>query len=229
MEVIVEYDYAAQNVDELNIRKGERIRNVVRKEDGWFEGELIHNGKRGLFPDNFVKPVPTISKVSTPLANKQLNGTPIMGNNINTNPLVHNSQNLQSKTPDDKKKPLISNGTTLPTGKQPQIPHHPPTSQNLNNYQQQLQQQPIRSTSPIIAPTSHSQTPVSNSYASPQPPPIPKPKNKQNNEFFNARVLYSYVPINEDELAIQENEIVKVIRLVLMNSKKLIFNEFILV
>jgi len=31
---------------------------------------------------------------------------------------------------------------------------------------------------------------------------------------FNARVLYSYIPVNEDELAIQENGIVKVIRLV---------------
>jgi len=38
--------------------------------------------------------------------------------------------------------------------------------------------------------------------------PLPAHKN------FNARVLYSYIPVNEDELAIQENGIVKVIRLV---------------
>ena len=56
MEVLVEYDYAAQNIDELTINKGDRIKNVIRKEEGWFEGELIgSNGKRGLFPDNFVK------------------------------------------------------------------------------------------------------------------------------------------------------------------------------
>ena len=52
------------------------------------------------------------------------------------------------------------------------------------------------------------------------PLPIPKPPKPQqlspatNNGHFKARVLYSYVPVNEDELAIQENEIVQVIRLV---------------
>lgn len=48
MEVLVEYDYIAQNPDELTIKKGDRIRNVTRKEEGWFEGELNSNGKRGL-------------------------------------------------------------------------------------------------------------------------------------------------------------------------------------
>jgi hypothetical protein len=48
MEVLVEYDYVAQNPDELTINKGDRIRNVTRKEEGWFEGELTNNGKRGL-------------------------------------------------------------------------------------------------------------------------------------------------------------------------------------
>ncbi len=56
MEVLVEYDYAAQNIDELTISKGDRIKNVIRKEEGWYEGELVGSvGKRGLFPDNFVK------------------------------------------------------------------------------------------------------------------------------------------------------------------------------
>ena len=55
MEVLVEFDYTAQNADELDIKKGDRIRNVIRKEEGWYEGELSHTGMRGLFPDNFVK------------------------------------------------------------------------------------------------------------------------------------------------------------------------------
>lgn len=54
MEVVVEYDYAAQNSDELTIKKGDRLRNVIKKEEGWYEGEF-YNGQRGLFPDNFVK------------------------------------------------------------------------------------------------------------------------------------------------------------------------------
>ena len=57
MEVLVEYDYVAQNSDELTIKKGERIRNVQRKEEGWYEGELVSNGRRGVFPDNFVKAI----------------------------------------------------------------------------------------------------------------------------------------------------------------------------
>lgn len=55
MEVLVEYDYAAQNSDELTIKRGDRIKNVVRKEEGWYEGELGSTGRRGVFPDNFVK------------------------------------------------------------------------------------------------------------------------------------------------------------------------------
>lgn len=52
-EAIVEFEYKAQNDDELTIAVGEIIKNCRQKEDGWMEGEL--NGKTGLFPDNFVK------------------------------------------------------------------------------------------------------------------------------------------------------------------------------
>ncbi|NWS40510.1 CD2AP protein, partial [Probosciger aterrimus] len=56
VDYIVEYDYDAVHDDELTIRVGEIIRNVKRREEeGWLEGEL--NGKRGMFPDNFVKEV----------------------------------------------------------------------------------------------------------------------------------------------------------------------------
>lgn len=50
----MEYDYDAVHDDELTIRVGEVIRNVRKlQEEGWLEGEL--NGRRGMFPDNFVK------------------------------------------------------------------------------------------------------------------------------------------------------------------------------
>ncbi|CAL8071967.1 unnamed protein product [Orchesella dallaii] len=55
MECRVEFDYVAQEPDELTIKKGEIIKNVVSKMDGWFEGTL--RGKTGVFPDNFVKVV----------------------------------------------------------------------------------------------------------------------------------------------------------------------------
>jgi len=53
VEVIVEFEYAAEAEDELTINVGDVITDVIRSCDGWYEGKL--NGRRGLFPDNFVK------------------------------------------------------------------------------------------------------------------------------------------------------------------------------
>ena len=49
----MEFDYVAQEVDELNLRKGDVITDIKRQSGGWWEGTL--SGKRGMFPDNFVK------------------------------------------------------------------------------------------------------------------------------------------------------------------------------
>lgn len=53
-----------------------------------------------------------------------------------------------------------------------------------------------------------------NAVSPPPPPPPPPPPVSKPNEYFNARVLYTYIPVNSDELPIQENDIVQVIRLV---------------
>ncbi|KAJ8937353.1 hypothetical protein NQ314_011898 [Rhamnusium bicolor] len=53
VEVIVEYDYTAKEPDELTIKKGDIIKDVVKKQGGWWEGVL--KDKKGMFPDNFVK------------------------------------------------------------------------------------------------------------------------------------------------------------------------------
>lgn len=67
-EVVVEYDYEAIHEDELTLRLGDIIKNVrYIEEDGWMEGDL--NGKRGLFPDNFVK---VREERRTPLYNMSL-------------------------------------------------------------------------------------------------------------------------------------------------------------
>nr|KAG5692636.1 hypothetical protein BaRGS_003526 [Batillaria attramentaria] len=52
-EAVVEFDYDAEQEDELTLRVGNVIRNVITAEGGWWEGEL--NGKKGMFPENFVK------------------------------------------------------------------------------------------------------------------------------------------------------------------------------
>ncbi|XP_023708427.1 CD2-associated protein isoform X2 [Cryptotermes secundus] len=53
VEAVVEFDYVGQESDELTLRKGDVIRNIQTQPGGWWEGTL--NGKRGMFPDNFVK------------------------------------------------------------------------------------------------------------------------------------------------------------------------------
>ena len=53
VECQVEFDYEAELPDELSIRTGEVITAVKQMEGGWWEGTC--KGKRGLFPDNFVK------------------------------------------------------------------------------------------------------------------------------------------------------------------------------
>ncbi|XP_073530202.1 CD2-associated protein isoform X2 [Phyllobates terribilis] len=56
VDYIVEYDYDAVHEDELTMRVGDIIKNVKKlDEEGWMEGEI--NGKRGAFPDNFVKEI----------------------------------------------------------------------------------------------------------------------------------------------------------------------------
>ncbi|XP_069493207.1 SH3 domain-containing kinase-binding protein 1 isoform X2 [Ambystoma mexicanum] len=53
------FPYEAQNEDELSIREGDTVA-VINKDcvdAGWWEGEV--NGRRGMFPDNFVKLLPS--------------------------------------------------------------------------------------------------------------------------------------------------------------------------
>ena len=49
------FDYAAENPDELTIKEGDIITVLSTKDQGWWEGEF--NGKRGVFPSNFVEVV----------------------------------------------------------------------------------------------------------------------------------------------------------------------------
>ncbi|XP_032907054.1 SH3 domain-containing kinase-binding protein 1 isoform X2 [Catharus ustulatus] len=55
VEAIVEFDYKAQHDDELTITVGDIITNIKKDDGGWWEGQL--KGRRGLFPDNFVREI----------------------------------------------------------------------------------------------------------------------------------------------------------------------------
>ncbi|CAK6440947.1 unnamed protein product [Pipistrellus nathusii] len=57
------FDYQPEAPDELALRRGDEVK-VLRKvtdDEGWWEGES--QGKRGVFPDNFVLPPPPIKKL----------------------------------------------------------------------------------------------------------------------------------------------------------------------
>ncbi|XP_076764214.1 uncharacterized protein LOC143431391 [Xylocopa sonorina] len=59
MEAIVEYNYEAQEPDELTLKKGDIITEIKVMLGGWWEGTL--RDKRGMFPDNFVKVLEPLS------------------------------------------------------------------------------------------------------------------------------------------------------------------------
>ena len=52
----VDFDYKAENTDELTMSKGQLIKVLKKQEGGWWEGELFATKAAGWFPDNFVAP-----------------------------------------------------------------------------------------------------------------------------------------------------------------------------
>ena len=48
----VTFRYDAEDEDEFSLEVGDIIKNIADVETGWWEGEL--NGKRKVFPNNFV-------------------------------------------------------------------------------------------------------------------------------------------------------------------------------
>lgn len=55
IEASVEFDYTAQEADELTLKKGDLITGIRVQSGGWWEGTLVRENKRGMFPDNFVR------------------------------------------------------------------------------------------------------------------------------------------------------------------------------
>lgn len=66
-EAVVQFDYVAREPDELTLKKGDVITDIKPMPDGWMEG--FKDGKKGMFPDNYVK----VSAIHTrPFINKHL-------------------------------------------------------------------------------------------------------------------------------------------------------------
>jgi len=52
--VVAQFDYAAQDADELALRKGCVVEVLDDSDGGWWRGKCA--GKTGMFPANYVKP-----------------------------------------------------------------------------------------------------------------------------------------------------------------------------
>ncbi|XP_074762472.1 SH3 domain-containing kinase-binding protein 1 isoform X4 [Athene noctua] len=83
VEAVVEFDYKAQHDDELTITVGDIITNIKKDDGGWWEGQL--KGRRGLFPDNFVREIKkdmkkenTANKPPEKPINEVSNGSPLL-------------------------------------------------------------------------------------------------------------------------------------------------------
>lgn len=79
----MEFDYKAQHDDELTITVGDIITNIKKDDGGWWEGQL--KGRRGLFPDNFVREIKkdmkkenTANKPPEKPINEVSNGSPLL-------------------------------------------------------------------------------------------------------------------------------------------------------
>jgi len=58
-EAVVQFDYAAREPDELTLKNGDIITDVKPMPDGWMEGHK--DGKKGMFPDTYVKVSTTLT------------------------------------------------------------------------------------------------------------------------------------------------------------------------
>ncbi|XP_033116838.1 SH3 domain-containing kinase-binding protein 1-like isoform X3 [Anneissia japonica] len=83
LEAEVQFSYDAVNSDELDLNVGDIIKNINMMDGGWWEGEI--NGKRGMFPDNFVKVLekkkeePRPLEASTTTTKSKAPGPPVNG------------------------------------------------------------------------------------------------------------------------------------------------------
>ena len=55
MNAIAISDYYAVSKDEISIKKGDKLKNVVPKRDYWVEGEIVISKKRGVFPESYIR------------------------------------------------------------------------------------------------------------------------------------------------------------------------------
>ncbi|XP_070567810.1 SH3 domain-containing kinase-binding protein 1-like isoform X10 [Ptychodera flava] len=205
VEAVVEFDYAAEAEDELTLQVGDVIKNIDQMDGGWWEGEL--NGKKGVFPDNFVK---VIKNETTSTKNNRL------------------SPDEDKRTRTERSSSVTKRGDTSPTTSldappKKRIPggvgfgdifkNGPPKLKKTGNTLDRGTQPP-----PML-PSSHSPSEEKTIPLEPKkqgslkrgapPPPVPDASKKE--KVKRAKVLFQYTPENPDELGLNEGDIVTVL------------------
>ncbi|TPX61360.1 hypothetical protein PhCBS80983_g01146 [Powellomyces hirtus] len=56
-QVKVVFDFDAEGIEELSLRKGEIVSIICEIDEGWWEGEIVGTGRIGMFPSNYVEPM----------------------------------------------------------------------------------------------------------------------------------------------------------------------------
>jgi len=66
--LVVVHEFVARSLDELSLRRGDRIELVERDDDfgdGWFLGRNPESGESGLFPEGVHSPLPSTSNTAS--------------------------------------------------------------------------------------------------------------------------------------------------------------------
>ncbi|KAF4021985.1 hypothetical protein G4228_013742 [Cervus hanglu yarkandensis] len=120
------FDYHPEAPDELALRRGDEVK-VLRKvteDKGWWEGES--QGRRGLFPDNFVLPPPPDEKQRRLTKGPRVNKTPILNKTASPEktPTLDRAPRPEKTPPPDK---TPSPEKTLSPDKSPNPEKTPPS------------------------------------------------------------------------------------------------------
>ena len=50
-----QYDYAAQDEEEIELAEGDVVEDVEEVDEGWVKGTNKRTGKRGMIPSNYIE------------------------------------------------------------------------------------------------------------------------------------------------------------------------------
>ncbi|XP_063556417.1 SH3 domain-containing protein 21 isoform X1 [Gorilla gorilla gorilla] len=180
------FDYQPEAPDELALRRGDvvKVLSKTTEDKGWWEGEC--QGRRGVFPDNFVLPPPPIKKLvprkvvsreSAPIKEpkKLMPKTSLPTVKKLATATTGPSKAKTSRTPSRDSQKLTSRDSGPSGGFQSGGSYHPGRKRSKTQTPQQrsVSSQEEEHSSPVKAP-SVKRTPMPDKTATPERPPAPE-------------------------------------------------------